>query len=117
MTDPNEVTLDTLGAKWSDRQVATEADAREFVDDCERLIGGGFHPDTRMEDYVISGSGRKGPELTAVWHWESTFSADDAEVLEDRITEAFAVLGAAGLDIYEISLDLYHHYNPQENSK
>ena len=89
-----------LTLKWAGRQVTTEADGREFIDDCERIIGGGFHPDTRFDDYVISHTGGR-----------RTFTDAEAEELEARITEAFEVLGALGLDVYEISLDRYRHYH------
>lgn len=107
-TDPT--TLETFAAKWTDRPVTSEADAREFVDDCERLIGGGFHPDTRMWDYVIidhnpDNYGSRGP----------TFSDEDADVLDERLGEAFTVVDEAGTDIYAVSLDLFHKYADEEN--
>jgi hypothetical protein len=91
---------------WSAREVLQLKDAREFICDCERLVGLGFHPDTRFEDYIT-------PDR------EPSFSADDAGILDARMDEAFAVMDEAHVDPYEMSLREMYRLHPEltEESK
>jgi len=60
----------------------------------EMELGGSFHPDTPIQDYVNAESGK------------DTFEPDIAETLQDRLTECFVVCSTLGADIYELGLKL-----------
>lgn len=94
-----------LAAKWAERPVVTEADGREFVADCEAAIGLGFHPDTRMYDYVTAQPGQP--------FGEPTFTDIQSDVLDALLDKTFEVLGAAGVDVYELSLEHMHANHPE----
>mgnify|MGYP003511623542 CR=1 FL=1 len=58
----------------------------------EMDLGGSFHPDIPICDYVNAESGK------------DTFDPDKANVLQDRLTECFVVCSTLGADIYKTGL-------------
>lgn len=91
------MTPDDLAAKWRDEDFVdgpNVAKCLDFLADCVSTLGGGFHPDTRFEDYV---SGDK-----------QLFSGSDAESLDEVMEEV-----CHEVDAYGVALDLLHSWAPR----
>jgi len=69
------------------------AEVVEFINECVKNHGLGFHPDTDFKDYVYTETGKP------------VYTPEEAEVKNKRLIEAFNFCDGDGRDIYEVCYD------------
>lgn len=79
----------------AEKRLTTPEQVTEFIDALVVFCGGGFHPDNAFADYVD-------------YKGQRTFDDVEAEQLDARMAEAFAVCGrpAMKVDVYELGLQV-----------
>jgi len=73
-------------------EVRTKDDAQRLFAELVKTVGLGFHLDTRAEDYVFNGTGKR------------VFDDADATIVDSLIGQACRVLNDQGIDPYEEAL-------------
>lgn len=78
-------------------KVETIEDAKLVIQFLENILGGGFHPDTPIADYVFT--------LTGI----ASFTKEATKVLQPLLNDCFKVMGDY---IYDYSWELYMASQP-----
>jgi hypothetical protein len=77
-----------LAEAWAASPIEDEDAAREFIRDCVRALGAGFHPDTSFVDYRVGQT--------------ETYSEEEAGLLDLRMDDAWVQLGGG---VYTVAYD------------
>ena len=76
-------------------EINTVDDVRTFIREVKAEgLGDAFHPDNDFADYINTETGKDTYELTEAWK------------RQDLLDKCFEVCEAAGMDIYDICLEL-----------
>lgn len=70
----------------------TLADVRQFISQCFKELGAGFHPDTPFNDYIKASTG------------ELTYTAAEALYREEKMGHAMDWCDENGIDIYDLAV-------------